>query len=1011
MEATKNIILPIQDINLNTVQMTFKNIENGFKNIFGSKEIKEREAAISKLVSLIKQQRTLYRKEIQEWKTARMAALNPLNPRRKALIELYEDILGDAFIYGISENRKLRVSNKAFAIVDKDGKVDDEKTKLLQKSWFNQYIKYSVESIYFGYNLIYPKQLDTNGHIKKIALVYREHIIPETCEILLNSYDMKGVSFLEGEYAKWVLWKNHDGFLGILDKAAPLWIFKKHSWQNWDEFEEMFGIPMRTAKSASTDPRVQAEIDGWLQDFGSSNWARLPEGVEFEIKESNSRDSFNVFNEKRKACNEELAFLFDGNAEGSKDSGSRAKSETIIDSTQALIALDDETRVLFDVQDELLPFLIKLGYPFSEGDQFIWNENKKATPEERLKIFEGVHRMGYKVKKEQIETELDVEREEIDVEEPPKEDPPKNKKEDPIEDTKGNFKTPHAHTSNCGREAFASYRKIDFSLLNSLSKDEEDFLRKYFNNPDSINWNYKEFSVTNNKLLQGLREGFNGVDSDYESEDHLMMELFQANIHRFGVDKTFKEIMDLNLILKTSKDFSEFRKRALIMFPNYKEKWLATEYEHAKAVSRMGARYIEMMRDIDIAPFWRLVAVLDKRTTKICDSLHNKVFSKLDTKAWQFLPPNHFNCRSDAEDVLASYTGNITTFDEAVGLDPDGYQRMIKQGFNVNWGDAKEVFSAIQSYLHNAGVDPLDMQSLNYKDYNLASVENFKSKEASEMTALLFELFTDRSGDAKFTTVFGSPTWLEKQLFDSTEEKLRSTINDVLSKPSEVYFHDAEGINYKTYFKFYKDKNVKIVTSFSNEKISKVLSIESVESVDDLRKGLLVYTPKEHIADRLAQYEAFSDEFKKIKFNNKNGAFIVQHNLHSASEIKNNLFTSESLFNLGKSVQLLPVSNLKTADALVNDVETEFKLMTKFTNFFNAVKREIAEASKQSSNVLLHINNNYEKSQLIRGLIAAINNDNKRALKFVSILTNDGKLFTFSRKQIETKEFIKILEQ
>lgn len=994
--------------------MAFKDIVDTIKDAFSSTKTREQEKVISQLVSAIKQQRTLYRKEIQEWKLARAAALSPDNPRRKQLIDLYEDILGDAYIYGISENRKLRISNKAFAIVDKTGNINDDKTAHLEKSWFNQYVKYSVEDVYFAYSLIYPKELDKNGYIKKIALVYRDHIVPEKEEILVNTFDTKGVKFTEAPYNKWVIWKNHEGFLGILDKAAPLWIFKKHSWQNWDEFEEMFGIPMRTAKTASTDVRVQQEIDAWLQDFGSSNWARLPEGVEFEIKEANSRDSFNVFNEKRKACNEELAFLFDGNAEGSKDTGSRAKSETIIDSTQALIALDDETRVKFDIQDNLLPFLIQMGYPFEETDKFIWNENKKSTPEERLKIFEGVHNLGYKVKKEQVETELDVKLEEIEDPEPPEPTKEKNPKKDNEEDPDNravNFKKPHVHSSNCGCEAKASYREIDFSLLNALSKDEEDFLRKYFKNPDSINWNYKEFSVTNNKLLQGLREGFNGVDTDFESEDHLMMELFQSNIHRFGVDKTLKEIMDLNHILKTSKDFSEFRKRALVLFPNYKEKWLRSEWEQAKAVSRMGARYIEMMRDIDFAPFWRLVAVLDSRTTKICDALHNKVFSKLDSKSWKFLPPNHWGCRSDAEDVLGNYTGKITTFDEAVALDPEGYERMIKSGFDVNWGDAKEVFSATQSYLHNAGVEPLDVMTLNFEDYNLPSADQIKRTDSLNFENLIFDLLTDRSGLAKFNNILEAPLWLEKQVFENTEAKIRNSIKDVLTKPSEIYWHEENNINYKTYFKFYKNENIKIVTSYSEKDISKIISIENVTNADEFRKGLLIYTPKEHLAGRLAQYEAFEPEYKKVMFNKENGGFIVQHKLHSASEIKNNLFTSEVLVDLGKSVQLLAVSDVKTADALINDVEWEFKLMTNFTNFFNAVKREIFEASKQSSNVLLHINNDFEKSQLIRGLIAAINNDKRRAVKFVAVLTKEGKLYNFSRKQIETKEFIKILEQ
>ncbi len=996
-------------------------IGNAFKTVFASAETKEKEIAVRTLVNAIKRQHSLYRKEIIDWKNARAAALQTENPRRKQLIDLYEDILSDAFIFGITDTRKKRVSNKAFSIVNGKGEVDDEKTKLLQKRWFNDFVKYAVEATYFGYSLMYPKELDKNGQIKKIALVYRDHIVPEKTEILKNSYDTVGNNFTEAPYNKWVVWVNHEDFLGLLDKAAPLWIFKKHSWQNWDEFEEMFGIPMRTAKVASTDPRVQAEVDKWLQDFGSSNFARFPEGVEFEIKESNSRDSFNVFNEKRKACNEELAFLFDGNSEGSKDSGSRAKSETIIDSTQALIALDDETSVQFIVQDELLPFLINIGYPFSEDDQFIWNENTKLTPTERLAIFKGVKDLGYKVKKEQIETELDVEledeeiiEEETTTEDPPEPDPKeKQKKKPPVKkpEARANFKQPHAHSSSYECGANDCYRTIDFTLLNALSSDEEEFLKRYFENPDSIKWNYKDFKITNDKLLEGLKEGFNGVDTDFESEDHVMMQLFQSNVHRFGVDKTFKEIMDMNEILKTSKDFSEFRQRAKVLFPNYRERWLRAEYDQAYNTSRMGARYIQMMKDIAIAPFWRLVAVLDRGTTKICRSLDQKVFSKLDVKAWQFLPPNHWRCRSDAEDVLAGYKGEVITFDDAVAKDPEGYERMVKTGFAVNWGDAAQVFSSTQSYLHNAGVEPLDVQSLTFKDYDLKPRSEINNSEILSTVPLLFDVLADRSGLAKFTDVFELPVWIQKTLFESTEARIRNNIKDVMTNPSEVFFHTEGEVNIKTFLKFYKGETLQIITSFENKEIAKIIKVGTIDNADKVRKGLLLYTPKEHIASRLAQYESFGTEYKKISFNDKNGGFTVLHNLHGANEIKGNLITSKILEGIGKSIELLPVSDIKTADALMNSVEWEFKLLNDYTNLFNTVKREVKRGSKQSKNVLLHIIGKYDVEEVIRGLSAAINNDTERLVKLISILTPDGKFYTISRKQIETKEFIKILRQ
>jgi len=1000
------------------------NIGQKIRTAFASAEAKDREATILKLVSAIKAQRSLYRKEIIDWKNARAAALQPENPRRKLLIDLYEDILSDAFIFGITDTRKKRVSNKAFAITNAAGEVDEEKTKLLQKRWFNDFIKHAVDATYYGYTLLYPKELDKNGHIKKMSLVYRDHIVPEKTEILQNSYDTKGVDFTQAPYNKWTVWINHDQFLGLLDKAAPLWIFKKHSWQNWDEFEEMFGIPMRTAKVASTDPRVQAEVDKWLQDFGSSNYARFPEGVEFDIKESNSRDSFNVFNEKRKACNEELAFLIDGNSEGSKDTGSRAKSETIIDSTQALIALDDETSVRFIVQDELLPFLISIGYPFAEDDQFIWNENTKLSPKERLAIFKGVKDLGYRVKKEQIETELDVELEEIEIDEDPPEPKlpktPKNKTGLPVYDAPppppkrkatANFKKPHAHSGSCGCGAVDCYRTIDFSLFNALSDDEEEFLRQYFDDPDSINWYYKDFKITHNKLLEGLQQGFNGIDADFESEDHIMMQLFHANVHRFGVDKTFKEIMDLNKILKTSKDFSEFRKRAKAMFPNYRENWLRTEWDQAHTASRFGARYLQMMKDIDIAPFWRLVAIIDRGTTKMCRSLHEKVFSKLDAKAWQFLPPNHWKCRSDAEDVLGSYTGEITSFDDAVAEDPEGYERMVKSGFAVNWGDAKQVFSATQSYLHNAGVEPLDVQSLTFKDYNMEEHDKIMDKEDLSTIKLIFDSLTDRSGLAKIMDVFEFPLWMEKTVFDNAEEKLRNNLLDVLKNPSEVFWHTEGETGYKTFLKFYKNETIEVLTSYKDKETAKVISIRNLEDPDSVRKGLLLYTPKEHISGRMAQYESFGNAYKRISFNDENGGFIVQHKLHGANEITGNLATSKILQKIGKSVELLPVGEDKTADALVNNVEWEFKLLKDYKNLFNTIKREVKRASKQSPNVLLHIAGSYDQEQVIRGLIASVSNDSERLVKFITVLTPDEKWFMFSRKQIESREFIKILKK
>lgn len=809
--------------------MKFKlsEIQDFVRNAFTGSKNAEHEKAVTQMVDAIKRQRTLYNKEIRDWKLAKAVALDPILPRRKMLTDIMDEVLDDPFIFGRSETRKLRVSNKSVAIVDKDGEINEEKTKLIQKLWFKNLIKYTLDSIYFSYTLMYPKELDKQGFIKKLSFVYRDHIVPETTELLINPYDLQGENFTEGNLKKWTLWVNHEHSIGLLNKAIPLWIFKKHSWQNWDEFEEMFGIPMRTAKVASTDPRVKKEVDKWLKDLGSAGWARFPEGVEIDIKESNSRDSFNVFNEKRKACNEELANLFDGNSETAKDTGSRAKTGEIINGTQKLITMDDETFVMFFINDDVLPWLRGLGYPFDETDTCIWNDNEKLTPKERLEIFKGVKDLGYKIKKEQIETELDVEIVgEVSGDEPPQPIPQNRRR---------NFNTPHNHFSGCEAEMEHPANVRD------ITPQEENFLRQLYENPGTINWSYNEFKASHTPLLEAIKQGFGKMDFDFDSTDHRRMRVWMNNIHRFGVDKTQAEVYELNEMLKglEVKSFNDFRNKAKSVFPNYKEFYLRTEWDHANATSNMAARYLEMMDDVEIAPYWRLNAIIDDGTTVICRSLDGKVFDKTDQNSWKFLPPLHWKCRTDAEDVFDDYDGEITSFDSAKEIDPDGWERMQKQGFDVNWGDSDQVFTQAQSYLKKLPQDatPINVDDLGITDYGLSEWAKVKKNSYPEK-AVTIKSHIDKTGMARIITSENLPVWIDAEA-SKLDDQLFTQIRETLMKPDEVYWSDSGKIPQSVFIRFYKDGAFKVTT----ESV-KVTDFELIADADTIRKGLLVNTPK-----------------------------------------------------------------------------------------------------------------------------------------------------------------------
>ncbi len=919
-------------------------ISDYLTNAIGGGKDKDYEKAVTQMVNAIKRQRTLYNKEIKDWKLARAAALDPNIPRRKMLIDIMEEVLDDPFIFGRSETRKLRVSNKSVAVINKSGEVDDEKTKLIQKLWFKNLIKYTLDSIYFSYTLMYPKELDENGFIKNLSYVYRDHIVPETTEILANPFDMYGENFREGNLKRWTLWVNHEHSIGLLNKAIPLWIFKKHSWQNWDEFEEMFGIPMRTAKVASTDPRVKREVDKWLKDLGSAGWARFPEGVEIDIKESNSRDSFNVFNEKRKACNEELANLFDGNSETAKDTGSRAKTGEIINNTQKLITMDDETFVMFFINDEVLPWLIELGYPFDEGDTCIWNDNEKLPPKERLDIFKGVKDLGYKIKKEQIETELDVE---IvgEIENKIIASSPQNRRV--------NFNTPHNLHVGCGCEADSSNTIFK---ARDLSNDEENFLKQLYDNPDSISWSYNEFKSTNTPLIDAIKRGFGKIDYSFDSTDHRRMRAWMNNIHRFGVDKTQAEVYELNQMLKSPevKNFNDFRNKVKSVFPKYKDFYLQTEWDHANATSNMAARYLEMMDDIEIAPYWKFDAILDERTTVVCHSLDGKVFDKRDKNSWKFLPPLHFKCRSDALDIL-DYDGEVTSFDDAIKADPDGWERMKKQGFDVNWGDSDEVFTQAQSYLKKLPKDssPIDVEDLGIKDYGLPEWAKIKKHSYPEK-AVTIKSHIDKTDMARIITVQDLPVWIDPKKANINDDVF-TKIKETLTIPDEVYFSDSSDKPYYVFLRFYEDGAYKVTTQSV-----KITEFKLIKDVDTVRKGLLVYTPEEYINYSRQLYKGYSKEWQKELFNDTNGGYVITHknritkakiNKQEIQKFEKELAMAKVFGNAGNRIELLDeITGISSPDGIFNGLKADLKSISSHNNILKNAKKAI---HKQGADIVL----------------------------------------------------------
>lgn len=356
------------------------------------------------VVEYLQQNIGRYRRELDSWKNAREMRYDVDYPLTYAIQEVYSDCMVDTRLRAVSENRILRIVNMPFEIVDAEGMVDKDLTKLITKPWFTDIIRYLMESVFYGYNLVKIDEVK-DGEIKKVSIIPREHIIPEKEWVINNTTDTTN-GFPYNDFPNHLLYCQMYDAYGLLEQAAPLTILKRHSWGSWDEFEQKFSLPIMVAKVASGNKGKRQEVAKWMQQMGRSSSGVFDQGTEIEIKDGNKSDAYQVFLQKISTVNSELNVLINGQTMSVENGSSRSQSETHL-KTQDEITRADKREVLNWLNDILKPALIYWGYPLKEDSEFSIQNTINAN--DKIKIDSILMQQGYKMTPEYIERIYGVE--------------------------------------------------------------------------------------------------------------------------------------------------------------------------------------------------------------------------------------------------------------------------------------------------------------------------------------------------------------------------------------------------------------------------------------------------------------------------------------------------------------------------------------------------------------------------------------------------------------------------
>ncbi len=348
---------------------------------------KDRRRLQALTVELKLQAEALTQKDMRSWRQAWQQAIDIENPRRGRLYDIYRDVEVDLHLEGCVGQRKGFTQKKTFKLVDTKGKQNGEATTLLEATWFKDLVGYVLDSRYWGHSLIQlgdVVSIDGKMRYASVELVPRKHVVPEYGVIVREQGDdwTAGVSYRDGPMADWVIEAGKPKDLGLYLKAATQTIPKKNMLAYWDQFGEIFGMPVRIGKTTARDPKDRAQIENMLSSMGAAAWGLFPDGTDIEIKETTRGDAFNVYDKRIDRANSELSKGILNQTMTIDNGSSLSQSEVHLEVFENVVEKDADL-VRDIVNDQLLPRMVKHGFPV-KGLRFDWDDSIDYTPEQQL---------------------------------------------------------------------------------------------------------------------------------------------------------------------------------------------------------------------------------------------------------------------------------------------------------------------------------------------------------------------------------------------------------------------------------------------------------------------------------------------------------------------------------------------------------------------------------------------------------------------------------------------------
>lgn len=333
------------------------------------------------VLRVIRRQEPIARRDIANWRTARLEATRADKPKQHLLQVLYGEVMLDA---KMTAQIGLRVSKSQAAdwSLKKDEAVDIDAVNILKDTGlFDKLVKFIVESQFYGQSLV-QFAFDKAGN-PDLLLVPRTNVSPATGTFYPDATGNTGEAYRERpDFGKWILEfcpDNSDLGLGLINKATPYVLMKKFALSCWSELCEIYGIPPRVLKTDTQDQQMLDRAEAMMQEIGSAAYFIIDTSEQFEFAQSSSTNG-DVYKNFIATCDEQISLLNLGAVLGQDTiNGNRSKEEASAELMKAIVEAD-KRKIAYYINKVAIPAMESLGI-IPTGLRF---EFAKATDTEKL---------------------------------------------------------------------------------------------------------------------------------------------------------------------------------------------------------------------------------------------------------------------------------------------------------------------------------------------------------------------------------------------------------------------------------------------------------------------------------------------------------------------------------------------------------------------------------------------------------------------------------------------------